>query len=208
NAFAGGGGNFVGAYVLRGVRTLLAEILGLTKPVPLAPPRPLEPEVGGEVEGPDTEVLADLLSELGIGVQPYVTEAYGGSLSTDLRLYSAAEKLQQLIPILEDDHGTHIAGLKAATAQFFPTLDNLSDEQMDSFTRELASHKGDDTDFDAAGRCIAALVEYVNILGNDIGWPVDKSVGFVMNRYVPKLTEGDEIRLAVIQMQLQKAFGV
>ncbi|HUV67324.1 MAG TPA: hypothetical protein VMW24_25765, partial [Sedimentisphaerales bacterium] len=201
-------GSFTGAYVLRGVRVLFAEILALTNPVPLAPPKPLEPEVSGEVEGPDTEALVNLLNELGIGVQPYVTEAYAASLSTDLRLYSAAEKLQQLIPVLEDADGTHVAGLKAATAQFFPTLDVLSEEQMDSFAQELVRHKGDATDLDRAGQCIFALTEYVNILANDIGWPVEKSVGFVMSRYVPRLAEGDEIRIAVIQMQLQKTSGV
>jgi hypothetical protein len=79
---------------------------------------------------------------------------------------------------------------------------------MYSFAEELARHKGDGTNYDLAGQCIYALTEYVNILGNDIGWPVDKSVGFVMSRYVPRLTEGDEIRIAIIQMQLQKTPGV
>jgi hypothetical protein len=202
-------GYFAGAYVLRGELDVLAgaDVLDLANPVPLAVPRPLEPELRGEVERPDTEVLENLLSELGIGVQPYVTDAYAASLSTDLRLYSAAEKLQQLIPVLEDADGTRIVGLRTAVAQFFPSLDVLSEEQMDSFAQELTRHKGDGTDYDLAGQCIFALTEYVNILGTDIGWPVEKSVGFVMGRYVPRLTEGDEIRIAVIQMQLQKALG-
>ena len=157
---------------------------------------------------PTVEALEELLNELGIGVQPYVTEAYAASLSTDLRLYSAAEKLQQLIPILEDADGTGIAALRATVAQVFPSLDALSEEQVSSFAQELVRHKGDGTDYDMAGQCIFALTEYVTILGNDIGWPVDKSIGFVMGRYVPRLTEGDEIRIAVIQMQLQKALGV
>ena len=198
---------FLGKYVLRG-DTLLAEILALIEPVPWAVPRPLELEMGGEVEGPDTEALEKLLNELGIGVQPYVTEAYAASLNTDLRLFSAAEKLQQLIPILEDADGVHVAGLRAATAKFFPSLDALSEEQVSLFAEELVRHKGDGTDYDTAGQCIFALTEYVAILGKDIGWPADKSIGFVMSRYVPRLTEGDEIRIAVIQMQLQKAFGV
>ena len=201
------GTRFLGKYVLRG-DTVLAQVLTLTDPVPWAAPRPLEPETGDEVEGPNTEALEELLNELGIGVQPYVTEAYAASLSTDLRLYRAAEKLQQLIPILEDTEGTRIAGLREATEQFFPSLDALSEEQVSSFTEALVRHKGDGTDYDAAGQCIFALTEYVTILGNDIGWPADKSIGFVMSRYVPRLTEGDEIRIAVIQMQLQKAFGV
>ncbi|MHC4557945.1 MAG: hypothetical protein ACYTFW_23385, partial [Planctomycetota bacterium] len=101
--------------------------------------------------------------------------------------------------------GTRIAGLRGAVAQFFPSLDILSEEKMDSFAQELASHKGDGTDYDLAGQCIFALTEYINILGTEIGWPVEKSVGFVMGRYVPRLTEGDEIRIAVVQMHLQKA---
>jgi hypothetical protein len=197
-------GYFAGAYVLRGVKTLLAEVLALTNPVPLVPPRTLEPEFRSEVEGPDTEALANLLSELGIGVQPYVTEAYAEFLSTDLRLYKAAEKLQGLMPILEETNGTRIAGLRKAVAQYFPTLDSLSDEQMESFTQVLENHKGDGTDFDLAGQCIFALREYVNILSTEIGWPVEKSVEFVMGRYVPRITENDEIRIAVIQMHLQK----
>jgi hypothetical protein len=198
---------FDGTYALRG-KKLFAEILALIEPVPLAPPRPLKPDVRGEAAGPDIEALIKLLDELGIGVQPYVTNAYAASLSTDLRLYSAAEKLQQLIPVLEDTEGTRIAGLRAAVARFFPTLDVLSQEQVDSFAQELARHKDDGTDYDLAGQCIYALAEYVNILGTEIGWPVEKSVGFVMGRYVPRLTEGDEIRIAVIQMHLQKEGGV
>ncbi|HUT44970.1 MAG TPA: hypothetical protein VMX36_01745, partial [Sedimentisphaerales bacterium] len=198
------GGYFAGAYVLRGVKTLLAEVLALTNPVPLVPPRPLEPELRSEVEGPDTEALAKLLSDLGIGVQPYMTEAYADSLSTDLRLYKAAEKLQELMPVLEDVNGIHIAGLRETVAEYFPTLDVLSDERMDSFAQVLASHKGDETNYDLAGQCIFALTEYINILGTDIGWPVETSVEFVMGRYVPRLTENDEIRIAVIQMHLQK----
>jgi len=197
-------GYFAGAYVLRGVKTLLAEVLALTNPVPLVPPRTLEPEFRSEVEGPDTEALANLLSELGIGVQPYVTEAYADFLSTDLRLYKAAEKLQELMPILEETNGTRIAALRKAVAQYFPTLDSLSEEQMESFTQILENHKGDGTDFDLAGQCIFALREYVNILSTEIGWPVEKSVEFVMGRYVPRITENDEIRIAVIQMHLQK----
>jgi hypothetical protein len=137
-------------------------------------------------------------------VQPYVTEAYADFLSTDLRLYKAAEKLQGLMPILEETNGTRIAGLRKAVAQYFPTLDSLSDEQMESFTQVLENHKGDGTDFDLAGQCIFALREYVNILSTEIGWPVEKSVEFVMGRYVPRITENDEIRIAVIQMHLQK----
>jgi hypothetical protein len=164
----------------------------------------LELEIRGEVEGPDTEALEKLLNDLGIGVQPYVTEAYADSLSTDLRLYKAAEKLQELTSVLEDVNGVYVAALREAVAEFFPRLEFLSEEQMDSFTQVIVGHRGDQTNYDLAGQCIFALTEYVNILSTDIGWPVQTSVEFVMGRYVPRLTENNEIRIAVIQMQLQK----
>ncbi len=196
---------FDGTYVIRG-KALFAEILALINPVPLAPPQPLEPEIRGEVEGPDIEALIELLTELGIGVQPYVTNAYADSLSTDLRLYKAAEKLQELIPILEDADGTGMAGLRVSVAKFFPTLDTLTEKNIALFSRELEDRRGDGSDYDIAGKCITALTKYVNILGTEIGWPVEKSLEFVMGRYVPRLTEGDDIRIAVVQMYLQRAF--
>ena len=64
------------------------------------------------------------------------------------------------------------------------------------------------TDYDLAGESISALVKYVDILSTDIGWPMDKSMGFVMGRYIPRLTEGDAIRTAVVQMQLQEALDI
>ena len=196
---------FDGTYVIRG-KALFAEILALTNPVPLVPPQPLEPEIRDEVEGPDIEALVALLTELGIGVQPYVTNAYADSLSTDLRLYKAAEKLQQLIPILEDADGTGMRGLRVSVAKFFPTLDTLTEENIALFSRELETRRGDGREYDNAGKCISALTQYVYLLGTEIGWPVEKSTQFVMGRYVPRLTEGDDTRIAVVQMYLQGAF--
>ena len=147
------------------------------------------------------------MNELGIGVQPHLTGAYAGSLSTDLRLLGAAEKLQKLILTFEDADGTRAAALRTVVAQFFPTFDSLSDEQMDLFRQELARHSGDGTDYDLAGQVLSALTTYIGILSADVGWPLDRSVGFVMGRYIPQLTEGDDIRMAVVQMQLQLASG-
>jgi hypothetical protein len=166
----------------------------------------LEPEIRGEVEEPDIDALIELLAELGISVQPYVTSAYAESLSTDLRLYKAAEKLQELIPVLEDEYGTRTGGLRASVGQFFPTLDTISEERIAAFGREMERHKGDGSDFDLAMQCISALTEYINILVTQFGWPVETSLEFVMDRYVPRLTEGDNIRIAIVQMYLQEAF--
>ncbi len=110
--------------------------------------------------------------------------------------------------MLEDAEGRRIAALRVVVGQFFSTLASSSDEQLASFRQELARHVGDGTDYDLAGESISALVRYVEILGTDIGWPMDRSVGFVMGRYIPRLTEGDAIRTAVVQIQLQEALGI
>jgi hypothetical protein len=201
-------GLYLGTYVLRGREWLFNRVLQKREEAPLVPPKPQEPQDKGEVEEPDMEALRALLMELGIGVQPYLAKAYPPSLNTDMRLFKAAEKLQKLIPMLEDTEGRRIAALRVVVGQFFSTLASISDEQMASFRQELARHVDDGTDYDLAGQSISALVKYVEILGTDIGWPMDRSVGFVMGRYIPRLTEGDAIRTAVVQMQLQEALGI
>nr|NIP27285.1 hypothetical protein [Phycisphaerae bacterium]NIP53163.1 hypothetical protein [Phycisphaerae bacterium]NIS52194.1 hypothetical protein [Phycisphaerae bacterium]NIU09728.1 hypothetical protein [Phycisphaerae bacterium]NIU57400.1 hypothetical protein [Phycisphaerae bacterium] len=217
------GGFFNGTYVLRGEQELdlfwfiitnSAKLLDWSDPVPLVPPKLTEPEEQGEVEEPDTDALIALLEELGIGVQPYLASAYRhersgiNTLNTDLRLFKAAEKLQKLIPVLEDTEGQRISALRVVVGQFFSTLASISDEQMASFRQELARHVDDGTDYDLAGQTIASLTDYVEILSTDIGWPTDRSMAFVMGRYIPRLTEGDAIRTAVVQIQLQEALGM
>jgi hypothetical protein len=207
-------GLYLGTYVLRGRFWFTNQVLLKREEAAIVPPKLQEPEEQGAVEEPDMEALIALLEELGIGVQPHLARAYRNeksginTLNTDLRLFKAAEKLQKLIPMLEDSQGRRIAALRVVVGRFFSTLASISDEQMDSFRQELALHVGDETDYDLARQSISALVKYVEVLSTDIGWPMDKSMGFVVGRYVPRLTEGDAIRSAVVQMQLQEAFGI
>jgi filamentous hemagglutinin family protein len=185
---------YTGEYVLRG-ETVLAKILGMIQAVPLVPPMPLEPEIEGELEEPDMEAIAQLLEELGIGVQPFLARAYRPSLNTDLTLLKAAEKLLRLGPILEDD--TRFAAL-------VPLIRGISEtpvpieEQMTSFVQELSRQE-------LAGQWMNALTEYVAVLNNEIGWPANTSVARVMRKYGAKLT-GPAERLFV-QMYLERSFG-
>ncbi|MHC4643744.1 MAG: hypothetical protein ACYS32_19040 [Planctomycetota bacterium] len=207
-------GLYLGTYVLRGKFWVTNEVLGKREEAPIVPPKLEEPEEQGAVEEPDMEALIALLEELGIGVQPHLARAYQheksgiNTLNTDLRLFKAAEKLQKLMPMLEDTEGKRIAALRVVVGQFFSTLASISDEQMASFRQELARHVGDETDYDLAGETISSLTGYVEILSTDIGWPMDKSMAFVMGRYISRLTEGDAIRTAVVQIRMQEALGI
>jgi hypothetical protein len=172
-------------YVLRGEDggvIDLAWVLGGSSPVPLVPPKPLELEEQGEMEEPDMEAIAQLLDELGIGVQPFLARAYRPSLNTDLNLYKAAEKLLRFKTILEDAEGTRIAAV-GSLIQGIAEAPIPTEEEMISFVQELANQE-------LAGQWINALTEYATILNNEIGLPADDSVATVMRIYVnPKLPD-------------------
>jgi len=199
-----------GVYVLRGTTDglllSLAHVLALTQPVPLALPIPLEPELRGEVEEPDIEALMRWLAEQGIGVQPYLAEAYQPSLNTDLELYKAALKLQNFAALLQDTDGTHIAALRRVVGEVVAVDTPPTEEQAAAIAQTFADHVGDSTYYALAGQWIDALTNHVGVLNSDIGWPVARSVGFVMKKYGTVL--GDDIRAAMfVQMHLQRSFG-
>ncbi|MDT8304155.1 MAG: hypothetical protein RQ760_21915, partial [Sedimentisphaerales bacterium] len=170
-------------YVLRGEDggvIDLAWVLGSSSPVPLVPPKPLEQEEQGEIVEPDMEAIAQLLADLGIGVQPFLARAYRPSLNTDLNLFKAAEKLLRLRTTLEDADGTRVAALNPLIRGILGTP-VPAEEQMTSFVQELANQE-------LAGQWINALTEYAAILNNEIGLPTDGAVARIMVRYGGKLS--------------------
>jgi filamentous hemagglutinin family protein len=198
-------GFFDGTYVLRGRQflSLIARVLGLSNPVPLVPPKPLEPEEGGEVEEMDEEELMRWLAEEGIGVQPYVAGAYLPSLNTDLHLYKAAERLRNYAAILQDVSGGQIAALRMVVAEA-----PLTEEQMAVIAQRFSEHTADGTRYALAGQWMNALTDYVLTLSTDVGWEADRSVEFVMDKYGSRLAEGSDINTPLfVQMHLERLFG-
>ncbi len=196
-------GQFVknrGVYVLRGTPDgklfTLAEILAMTDPVPLVPPKPMEPEVRGEVEGPDTEALRRLLEQLGLGEQPELARAYPPSLNTDLDLYKAAERLNGLVPVLQNTN--LIAAMDAIIVDVWRNVDSpLAPEQR----AVIAQRIGDSP----AKGWLVALTDFADILTAMVGRSERETVDAVMATYViPQMEAGvfHEQTVAFVETQL------
>jgi hypothetical protein len=192
-AFIQGGGT----YVLRGLAgTLGLAVLDLTAPVPLVLPMPLEPEIQGEVERPDTEAIMQFLEELGLEADmPLLAAAYQESLNTDLRLYKAVEKLMRLEEILNDS--TRIAVL-VPLIQGITETPVTTEEQMASFVQELNRQE-------SAGQWINALTEFVAILNIEIGQELEASMVNAMRLYGNKLG-GEDNEIFVEEYLAQRFF--
>lgn len=184
---------FRGKYVLRG-DTILALVLELTDPVPWAAPRPLEPETGDEVEGPDMDAIMQFLEKLGLEADmPLLARAYKETLSTDLRLYKAVEKLMRLEGILNDSSRITVL---IPLIQGITETPKTIEEQMASFDQELSRQ-------DSAGQWVNALTEFVAILNIEIGQELEMSMRNAMRLYGNQLG-GEENELFVEEFLAQK----
>jgi hypothetical protein len=128
--------------------------------------------------------------------------------ATDLRPHEAASRLRDLVAILHDSDGARTAALTRVVNEFVSPDAPPTSEQMASIAGAFASHRNDGTHYAAAGQWLDALVEYTGILNSDIGWPMDKSIAFVMGKYGTALTEASDINVtAFIQMRLEGISG-
>jgi hypothetical protein len=176
-------------YVLRGKEVVLAEVLGIGEPAPLAIPRLLEPEDQGEVEPIDEGELMAWLAAEGLG--PYLARAYPPTLITSIDLKKAAEKLRNYSSILTESTDAEIAGLAVLVNEIGKAPVPI-EEQMASFVQALERNKADKANYAAiGGEWIDALVGYVGVLSSGIGYPVEMSVEFVMGKYGSRLTDSD-----------------
>ena len=203
-----------GIYALRGTDDgkllSLAKLLALTGPVPLVPPMPLELEDRGEVLEADREALMQWLAEeLGeSNVQTYLARAYPPSLNTDLGpSYRAIERFRDSATILKDPDGTQVAALGRVINESSTDVP-MAPEFVDSITQTLALHAGDGTYHAAAGQWINALEDYTGILMSEMGWPRDRSVAFVTDKYLDKMIESGDMQTAsFVRMFLRETFG-
>jgi len=173
-----------------------AWVLSMTDPVPLVPPKPMEPEVRGEVEGPDTEALRRLLEQLGLGEQPELARAYPPSLNTDMDLYKAAERLNELVPVLQNTN--LIAAMDAIIVEVWHDVDSpLAPEQR----AVIAQRIGDSP----ARGWLVAITDFADILTAMVGRSERESVDTVMATYViPQMQAGvfHEQTVAFVETQL------
>ena len=83
-----------------------------------------------------------------------------------------------------------------------------SPEHFTSIAQAFETHSDDGTHYATAEQWLDALTEYVKILNDDIGWPADESIAFVMGKYGAPITDAGQINVtAFIQMHLEGLSG-
>ncbi|MHC4691619.1 MAG: hypothetical protein ACYS67_02675 [Planctomycetota bacterium] len=161
----------------------------------LGPPA-LEEE---EIKNGGCPALINMLAaELGINAEDLqVAIANTFVSSTNIQACKMAAGLLNAAKILKDPSGSSVASLEQVINEFLTEGAPVSDEQMNQIAAALADHKGDGTYYAMAGEWLDALVKYVDILINDLGFSVDDATTLVMDKYGEAIKDSDNTSLLV-----------
>jgi len=184
-------------------------------PEPPVPPEPPEPPVqpdppplyrlGGlpleeeEFENGGCPALMNWLAvELGIEEQNLqISVANAFISSTNLQGCEMAAGLMNAAQSLNDPNGTGVAALEQVVNEFLTEGAPVSEEQMTLIAAALADHADDGTYYAAAGQWLDAIVEYVSILINEMGFSAEDATVFVMDKYDEPIKDSDDASLLV-----------
>lgn len=178
-------------------------------PGPPEPPVSLDPaplyRLGGlpleeeEFENGSCPALMNwLAAELGIEEQNLqISVANAFISSTNLDACEMAAGLNNAAKILNDPSGAGVAALEQVVNEFFTEGTPVSEEQMTLIAAALADHTDDGTYYAAAGQWLDALVKYVSLMVNEIGFSAEDATAFVMDKYGAPINDSDDASLLV-----------
>lgn len=125
----------------------------------------------------------------------------GFTYSTDIQPCDLSARLKDAAAILAEPNG--VTALAEVVNEFVAPEAPISDERMALIAAALASHTDDGTHYAEASRWLDALVEYVGILNNEMGWPISNSIAFALDKYGKSIEQiGDVNLIAYIQARL------
>ena len=101
------------------------------------------------------------------------------------------EKLWNAAKILRDANGTHIAALTQVINEFASSTAPPTEEQMTAIADAIRSNTDEDSYYAVANEYLDALVTYVGVLTNDMGFSSVESVQLVTDKYISRLA-GDQ----------------
>ncbi len=179
------------------------------EPIPEPAPLPVIEVPGFEkvtfAEGGCPALMVWLSDEVGVpaeDIQIFIANTF--ALSTDTQPCEVCARLKNAADILDDDAMT--AALTQVVNEFITTPAPPSEEQMASIATAFAGHAGDGTYYAAAGEWIDALVTYVSIMTDEMGWSAGDSVAMLLAKH--GLPEGtDATVVAYVQSQLAAIGG-
>jgi len=195
-------------------------------PEPPNPPEPPEPPVppknNGEINGESAPLYREagqvaeeeefeeggcpalmnwLANELELDGESQLSIDNAFLYSSDIQPCELCARLKDAAAILADPFG--VAALAQVVNEFAAPEAPISDERMALIAAALVGHTDDGTHYAEASRWLDALVEYIGILNNEMGWPISHCVAFVLDKYGKSIEQtGDVNLIAYIQARL------
>jgi hypothetical protein len=170
--------------------------------LPAAPlHQPVIPEIGG-----CPALVNWLAGELEMGedqIQVYLANIL--AYSPGIQPCDLCARLQQAAMTLADD--AQIAALTQVIDEFVTTGGPISAEQMALIAAAFAEHVDDGTHYAAAGEWIDALVAYIHILTDEMGWSTSDALAQIGKHIDPILTSDDVGLVTYLQMNLPVVGG-
>ena len=185
-----------------GEGTVSVEVTELT----LLPAAPLPDLQIPELEG--CPVLLDAAAaELGIGTEGLqIAMGNALALNPNIQPCNACARLLNAATMLADANSANVAALAMVIDEFIPADLPPTEEQMASIAVAFAEHANDDTHYAAAGEWVDALVAYVEVLTDDLGWSTPDAVA-QMEKYLGPMSEGDYAAVAAYAAMLLAGLG-
>jgi hypothetical protein len=118
-------------------------------------------------------------------------------------------RLKKSADILASTDNTRLAAAAEAVNRFAATDAPFTPEMGASITQAIAANtSGVDTQLALAGEYFDAIVSYVAILNQELGWSEGDSVAFFIEKHGGSILETDDINLInYVQMRIDKIGG-
>ncbi|OHB62676.1 MAG: hypothetical protein A2168_09115 [Planctomycetes bacterium RBG_13_50_24] len=170
--------------------------LPTTPALPYIPPAPIPEILKFEISG--SPALAKWVA-LELGVDERMIDIWAvNTLASNksVQPYNTYASFKAAATILKDADGSHIAALAKVISEFVSGNTPPTEEQMASIADVIARNTDEDNYYAVAGEYLDALVTYVSILNNDMGFSAAESVQFVTDKYVGRLAKSDNVGVA------------
>jgi hypothetical protein len=108
----------------------------------------------------------------------------------------ACMNLRDAANILTDAKGVYAAAVAGIIDQFGSRTGPMTEEMAAYITNAMALNSGASARYALAEEYFAALAEYVGVLHNEMGFPVDRAALIVAKKYIDPLVDGGDVGVA------------
>jgi hypothetical protein len=121
--------------------------------------------------------------------------------------YDTYSRLKKAALILQDTNGSHTAALAEVINEFASSTAPPTEEQIVSIAEAITRNTDEDSYYAIANEYLDALVTYISILSNEMGFSTIESVQIVTDKYISRLTQNQNVGVATFLVACSTVFG-